>query len=321
MEKVLEKFKNLFKGEDSLKRHVMLLLLFILPAMAGSAAEIIDKEMPKEIMLSMLGIAAVLLLLSIIPLLFQLGFTVDFYKMRIKGKTGLPALDFEMLNKGLKTFPLVLIWGIYSLILFCIIFVAPLVCLAIPIFQSPSESSAFGPVILLVAALFVLSAVMYVVFMILAPFFNYMYFSFIEDMTYRAEYFNPFIIIGYMKSVFKETMITMLKFLLASIVINFALQIVLGVFMMIIFFVGMIAAAGSGDSDASICTPAVLVIILPISFICSLVQIYTTTMVGYAAGDAYMDIYKENIRIPDPLEMHEEEQEKPNNGGWTDSDI
>lgn len=318
MDKVFEKLKNLFKGESQLKRHGMLLLLLLLPSIAGGVAGVIDKDVPKEILFPLLFIAVILLLLSIIPGLFLLGYTADFYIMKRKGIPGLPAINADTLMKGLKLFPLVLVWSLYALILFSVIFIIPLICLVASIFgASASPDNPIG-FILAIIALIVLYFISLIVFVILAPFFVYVYFSFIEDFEYRAEYFNPFIIISYMKTVFKETMITMLKYLLVSMIACTAVSVVVFI---LGFAIGLLAVLPAAMLEEPASTIAAMVVIVPLSALCTIIQTYVTTLIGFAAGDAYMDIYKEHIRIPDPLEAQQAQQSDTPDDGWSGQKI
>jgi len=316
MEKVLEKFKNLFKGEQQLKRHLMLMLLMLLPAVTGAMGGVIDKDTPKELLLILGLLVVVFLLLSIIPLLFLSGFTADFYILKRKGIKGLPAVNFDTLLKGLKVLPLYFVWGFYELVVFAVLVVAPAVCIGAPVF-STATPNPLG-IIILVVAVMVLYFIALAVFMVLAPFFNYVYFSFIEDFEYRAEYFNPLVLIKYIKLVFKDTMITMLKYLLVSMVVNTALSVVLIVVMLLI---GLFAAVPAVILEEPASTIASLFVIVPMSALCSIIQFYVLALIGFAAGDTYMDIYKEYIRIPDPLEEQQALQTDKPDDGWSNQKI
>lgn len=313
MEKVLEKFKNLFKGEECLKRHGMFLLLLLLPALAGGMCYVIDKDTPKEIVIPVLIITLVLLLLSIVPAFFLNGFAVDFFKSRIKSKIGLPKLDGEMFMKGLKVFPLQLYWGLLCGVLCLIGMSIPFALIIGGIVNMKSD-----PVLLILGLILflVFYFLLIIAFLILAPFFNYIYLTFIEDFVYRGEYFNPMTLVYYIKTVFKDTMITMLKFLLASMIINMIVQTVV---MIVVFFVGIFAtfigAATSGNSE-SIITPVSVIIMIPVCTLAVLVHSYTYSMISFAAGDAYIDIYKEKIRLPDPLDNQENPQQ---DDGWNNN--
>lgn len=311
MEKVLEKFKNLYKGEERLKRHGMLFLLLLLPALLGSMQYIIDKETPKEILMPALFVALGLALLCIIPMFFLNGFYVDFYKSRISSKVGLPKINCESFIKGLKVFPIQFVWAIYAFILVTIVLGIP-IGLMIGCFAGGDKSSMLAGLIVFFIVFIIVYLLLMVAFLIMAPFFNYIFLSFIEDFVYRPEYFNPMTLIYYMRTVFKDTMITMLKFLLASFIINTVVQIVM---MIIVIFASIFAtiagAATSGDTE-SLITPASMVIMIPVCTLAVLAQSYTVTIIGCAAGDAYTDIYKEQIRLPDPLEKQDDDQNRNN---------
>jgi len=311
MKKVLEKFKNLYLGEERLKSHGLLLLVLLIPAICGSMRYVIDKDTPKEILMPALCVMAVLLLLAIVPYFFLNGFWVDFYRSRIKSKVGLPKINGETFIRGLKVFPLQFVWGLYALIPALIVLGIPIAIL-VSTMSSGSKSDAIIGLVLFFIIFIILYLLLLIAYMIIAPFFNYIYLSFIEDFVYRPEYFNPMTLVYYMKHVFKDTMMTMLKFLLAALIINTVVQTVLVVVVLFTgIFAGFVGIATSGDSE-SVITPASLVILLPVGALATLAQTYITVMISCAAGDAYTDIYKEQIRLPDPAEKQEIQENELN---------
>ncbi len=327
MKEILEKLKDLFKGEEVVKRHCMLLLILLLPSFMGSLRYIIDKDTPRDILMPALCVFAVLLLLCLVPLITFSGFAADFYNRKIKNKSGLPELNFGTLVNGIKLLPLQIVWGIYGLILFGVIFLTPLFAGIFTLFKSPHpEPLAVFGFILGIILLYFLTLI---IFAIIAPFYGYAYFTFIEDYVYRAEYFNPFLFVKYMKMVFKETMIVFLKFMVAGIVVSTVVSIISGVVGMFggVFAVslGMIAEPNAPNP---MFTPVAMAIIIPLATILTMLSSYAGTMVGFAAGHTYIDIYKKEIRLPDPLENTEKEQENQeenpnqetprNNDGWVE---
>ena len=308
MEKVLEKFKALYQGEERLKRHSMLLLLLLIPSIAAGISGVIDKEVPKEILIPALLLMLIFMLLSIIPGIFYLGFWVDFSRSRIMSKVGLPKLTLGSFVKGLKVLPLFIVWGLYGLIIGGIILIIPVIPL-ISLISSGNQGDigVVGSIILFFILFIILYLLVLILYLIFAPFFNYIYLSFIEDFVYRPEYFNPMTLVYYMKMVFKDTMLVMLKFLLAAIIINTVVQIVL---VLVIVFASIAAGVGgamsSGDSE-NIITPVTLIILLPATTLATMVQYYVCAMIGLASSDAYVDIYKEQIRLPDPAENNNSE--------------
>lgn len=311
MKKVLEKFKNLYKGEERLKRHGMILLLLLIPAIAGSMRYIVDKDTPKEILIPALCVMAVLLLLSIVPYFFLNGFYADFYRSRIKSKVGLPKINGETFIHGLKLFPIQFVWGLYALIPTLILMGIPIVILVSSVTTESSGDKLLG-FILFIIFFIIFYIGLIAAFLILAPFFNYIQLSFIEDFVYRPEYFNPMTLVYYMKRVFKDTMITMLKFLLASIIISTVVQTISVLITLFVgIFAGFAAIATSGDGE-SVITPVSVMILVPVCTLLVLAQTYTTVMISCAASDAYTDIYKEQIRLPDPAEKQEIQENELN---------
>lgn len=308
MKEILEKFKELYKGKDVVKRHCMLLLILLVPSILGGLHYLFDKDTPREILNPSLCIFAILLLICIIPFITLSGFATDFYNRKIKNKLDLPEVNFDTFIKGLKILPLQIAWGLYACVLFGVLFFVPLFGGIFGIFKNPHPE----PLVIIgfVIGIIFLYLLTMLLFAVIAPFFTYAYFSFIEDFEYRTEYFYPFLFIKYMKLVFKDTMLVMLKYLVVSIVVSTVVSIISG----IVGMFGGIFAISIGmiftpNADNPLYTPAGIAIMLPIATILTLLSTYSGTIVGFAAGSNYVDIYKKEIRLPDPLEKSEEEQE------------
>lgn len=324
MEEILEKFKDLYKGDNILKKHLMLLLVLLIPSSLGCFRYLLDKDTPKELLIPILCILGVLILLSIIPGFTLMGFSADFYNRKIKNKLGLPKINFQTLFNGIKIFPLQFVWFIYGSILFSILFVAPLVSGIIGL--THNQHPSFLAIIGFISGILLLYLISIIIFAVIAPFYSYAYFSFIEDYQYRAEYFNPLLFVKYMKIVFKDTMLVMIKFFVAGILVSTVVGIISGI---IGVLGGIFAVSVSMIANPHAVNPmysqAALLIIIPIATLLKLLSIYTGTMVGLSAGHAYIDIYKKEIRLPDPLENIEKEQENDtpqqeqnNNEGWVE---
>lgn len=321
MEQVLTKLKNLYKGEEVLKRHCYLLLLFILPSIIGSMRYVIDRDAPKEILLPALCILGILLVLYIVPYILTLGFSADFYRGRIKGEVGLPAINAETFGKGFKVFGWSFVWGIYAIILSCITFFIP-AGLLIFAMSTADKSQMLLWIILGVIGIILLYLLTLIIFVVLTPFVTYIYLSFVEDFEFRAEYFNPMLIISHIKAVFKPTMITMLKFLLATIIVSTVVSTITTVIIICVSILSINIGMSTGAQiEQAAYTPAALMVMMPIVTICTLAASYTGGIMGFALGDAYVDIYKKHIRIPDPLDDKEENHEvpkPPQNDGWVE---
>ena len=294
MKKVLESFKNLYKGEDVAKRHWMYVLLLIIPALCGSMRYVLDKDTPKELLAPAIIIFGVLALASLTPWILLLGFSGDFYKLRLDNTLGLPMINKETIVKGFKILPISLVWGIYSLIFIGITLILPIIA---TIFGFTSNKPETLTIILTIVFFVILYLIVILALLCLAPFTRYLIISFIEDYKYKAEYFNPFIIFSYMKKAFKETMLVLLKFILASIVINFATSILFVVVIFVTAIAGILAAVvGSADPETAMYTPIALLITMPVIAICSTIQTYANSMVGFAAGENYVEVYKDKIK-------------------------
>lgn len=295
MERILQSFKDLYRCENALKRHLWFVVLMILPGMLGAMRYFIDKDTPKEVLLIALIAMIIVGVLSIVPMFFWLGVNIDFYKDRLKGVKGIPQLKWETLTTGLKYFPLSFVWGIYLSLIFILLFFVPMFGLI-----GYAVSTKFSnPAIVILAALFIilLFILAMVVFIVISPFLNYIVTKYAKLGYYTTDMFNPLTLFGYMKKAFKSTMFVMLKMILASIVVNLISGLFTGVIVVLIIAVIMFAAimAGDANADAAIYSPVVILIVLPLATLSGVIQAYATGMVGFAATDNYIEVYKNEI--------------------------
>ena len=295
MERILKAFKDLFICENPVKRHFMYVLLMVLPAIAGGFAGFIDKDTPNEVVVVLLAFVAFFLILSIVPAFCMLGFATTFCELRLKGETGIPKITSELFMKGLKSFPLFIVWGFYYAVL-------GLTCIGLPIAIAIVSSIAtkdnpLGIVAIVLVTFFVI-ALLSIVLTILSPFLNFVFIKFIKgNYTYKAQYFNPFVLIDYIKKAFKETIMVMLKMILASFIltsISSIISVVIVMFMMAFVFMMVLLIPEEAGKDSTY-HPLVVIVFVAFSALAGLVQAYVSCMVASASSDLYIEVYKNKI--------------------------
>lgn len=294
MEKVLQCFKNLYKGEDIKNKHFLLSLLFILPAITSAMTGVIDKDTPKSALIICGIILVVLGLLSIIPGLWLLGTAIRFYEERLMGKLGIPKVSFDTLVQGVKVFPLTFVWGLYYLVIFTILIVTPFIFVISDItsgLNNPTTSSIIFMILGMLVAILLIIAIT----VLTLPFFNYIAIEYVK-YGHQGYLYNPLSLGKYMKLAFKETMIVFGKFWLASIVIGLAMGIIYLIFVILCGAIGLLAGIFSTSENFTLFdNPAAVISIIFLSSLISILQMYVRTMISYAATDNYIEVYKEKI--------------------------
>ena len=217
MERILQSFKNLYKGETPFKNHMWFALMLLIPSFFAGVVNYIDKETPKEMLIILGMVALVFGILSVIPAVFLAGYSVDFCKSRLNNGVGFPKISWDLFIKGAKLIPLGLVWSIYALIFFGILFFLPLTPLIIGTVKSGDKGA--GIILFMLGFLFIMLLLCVIAFLI-TPFLSYVTVTYVNDGGYSAKLFNPLIIIDFMKKSFKSTIMVALKYILVSLVIG-----------------------------------------------------------------------------------------------------
>jgi hypothetical protein len=232
--------------------------------------------------------------MSIVPLVTLLGFSMEFYEMRLRGEAGFPRLNTEQFSKGLKALPLFFVWSFYyGIVSITFIF--------LPIAVAVSSAMTYRDNILAIVGIVLLTiliiSVLLVCLTLVSPFFNYIFIRFIKDYKYRGEYFNPFTLIKYIKKSFKSTVMVLLKMFLAGLVVGMGASIIVALLTGLMFALVLIVSVTTPETpgvDVSY-TPAMLLVIIPFSALGGIVQSYVTNMLGFASSDQYVEVYKNEI--------------------------
>lgn len=309
MEKVIQSFKNLYKGEHVARKHFMFILLLLLPAIMSGVSSFMDKGVPEKILIVVSVAILFLAILSIVPLIWFLGYWVNFVEDRLMDKVGIPQISFTMLVDGLKVLPLTIVWSIYFMIIILIPMILAFVPLIFSMTGATSTPDAMG-IILFICGILIACLVCIALMVLLAPFYNYVFIEYIKYGN-RAELYNPLYLGKFMKIAFKDTLIVFGKFWLVSIVVSFPigfLNIFVAMIAMMVFMTSAVATPGALDSnsDAYIYNPVAIFIVVILSACVALIQMYTNSMIGCAAGENYVGVYKEKIA---PLEETPEDSD------------
>lgn len=294
MKKILNTFKNLYAGEDVVKKHLIFAALFILPSFATATFQMIDKD-EKAMIVPLLILGAVFMILSIIPLLMLSGVFLKFLNRNFAGQSGLPEFSMDVLIQGVRVIPVYIVWCLY---------------IGVPVFIYVfSVIAGFGFIlagdggsltkVLSVFALFGLLFLLFIPLFIINPFVTMVYIKYCSTFEYSGEIFNPLTPFRYMKKAFKDTMIVMLKYFAVSIVVSTAAQIiglVIGLLLFVFIFIGALFAAGSESSTMNwaVVTPAIV-----IAGLFATVNGYAVQMVNFSLSDNLIEVYKEKIECSD----------------------
>lgn len=301
MERILQSFKNLYKGDTPFKNHMFFVLMLLIPSFFAGAVNYIDKDVPKEILI-ILGIAALILgILSIIPAVFLAGYSIDFCENRLNNGVGFPKLSWDLFIRGAKLIPLGLVWSIYTLIFFGIFFMLPLFLLTFTsLISGPvaSGDKTAGFLLFILGFLFIILVFFVIVFLI-TPFMSYVVVAYVNDGKYSARLFNPLIIIDFMKKSFKSTILVALKYILVSLVIGMATSIVYVI--VILLYLAIMAVIAIYSSTITVdnvaYAPITLLFVIPLFGLAGVIQMYVNSMIGYAQLDNYIEIFKNEIDV------------------------
>lgn len=289
MEKLLQTFKNLYSGEDIVKRHWYIVLMIFLPSLAMAVVSFIDKDTPSFIVLSLLLVAVVVLILSIIPLLTMSGFSLDFYKSRYDSEIGLPDVTWATLPKGIKALPLYIVWTFYYLVFSLILYSIPISVFVYGLTQYKENIGIFIAVSVLAVMLF---ALMSIVIFLLTPFIGFVFIKYSQDFTYHKELFNPLAIIEYIKKSFKDTVVLTLKYVIVNLVISTVASIIISILGLFVVAYSLVMSMVSSADVYSLTFMSMLII--P-TWILAVIQSYVVLIPGFAMADNLVEIYKKDI--------------------------
>ncbi len=285
MKRILDSFKNLYKGMNIVKIHLCICLLFIFPALLGAYIEFLDKDF-KEYMTQVLNTSLILLVLSIIPMLFILGFYFKFLNKRLYEPAGIPDLDLDCLVKGIKALPVFLVWMLYT---------------GIPILVVFSFFYEFGvflisnkdllSVVLLISLCFIFITIVSIYYILISPFVQFIYISYAKNFQYSAKIFDPVEFFNYVKKSFKDALMVSLKFVLVNLLNMTVSQIIVAVVGCFGIVLGIIFQFASNPFIGSII----------VSTLIGILHCYLILITTLAYADNLIDVYKtkiEKISIP-----------------------
>lgn len=292
MKKILETFKNLYKGENGeniVKTHLILAALYFPSALFGAAAQFLDKEF-KEFLIPILIAVFVLGLLSIVPMLFLAGFYFKFLNKRMAEPQGLPKWNWDCLIMGLKAIPVGFVWSLYIAVPLILLIGCFVGIFALLLSETPSALEIIG--VILLVLLFI--ALFMALVVLISPFVAQVYFKYSENFEYSAEIFNPLTIFRYMKKSFKESIIVALKYIVVNFAVSSVVQLVLGVIMVLMFCMGFLIAASPANPDPTKSIGFIMTILI-FSGVFGAISGYSTFVVSLAYADNLLEVYKDKI--------------------------
>lgn len=302
MEKILNAFKNLYKGVNVVKTHICIALLFIIPALLGATVQFLDKDF-KEYMIPVLIASLILTVLSIVPVLFLSGYYLKFLNKRLSEPVGIPELNLDSFIKGVKALPVFLVWLLYIGIPVSIVFFV--ICIFGLFLLSNKDLLS---IVLLILLFFVFIAIISIYSIIVSPFVQFVYISYAKNFEYSAKIFNPLVFFSYMKIAFKESILVSLKFIVVNFVISAISQVIITVFILLGISIGTLFQLGSNSTTEAL-APAAIVCIILFSSLAGIVHCYLVQMSTLAYADNLMDVYKtkiEEISIPEKISSSED---------------
>lgn len=289
MKKILETFKNLYKGENIVKTHLILAALYLPIALFSATAQFLDKEF-KEFLVPILIAVLVFGLLSIVPMLFLAGFYYRFLNKRMTEPQGLPKWNLDCLITGLKAIPVGFVWCLYIAVPIILLIGSFVGVLALLLSGTPSAVEIIGAILLVLLFIALFMALVVVI----SPFVAQVYFKYSENFEYSAEIFNPLTIFRYMKKSFKESIIVALKYIVVNIAVSSVVQLVLGVIMVIVFCIVFLIVASPANSDPTKSIGFIMTILI-FSGIFGSISGYSTFVVSLAYADNLLEVYKDKI--------------------------
>lgn len=308
MKKILNSFKILYDGEDAVKKHLLLALLFLLPSFATVCFQAVDKD-EKAMIIPLLIAGGIFLVLSILPMIMLCGIFVKFLNRKFLGQNGIPEINMDILVQGAKVLPVYLVWGIYIglpvLIYLMAVFGGFTYILTLDVgllFQILLFFIMFGLVFLLAIPLFIIT-----------PFITMIYIKYATNLQYSCEIFNPLTPFRYIKIAFKDVLLVALQYFVVSIGVSFVSQVIgllVGVLLFLFVLIGviLISIVDSGVQFEN-------VLMIPIIIIMALYMVlnsYATQMVSFAYASNLIEIFKEKFENSDD-KSEDEIQQNDNN--------
>lgn len=304
MKRILESFKNLYKGADVVKTHIWVALMFVIPGMLGATAQFLDKDY-KEYMVPVLIATFILSVLTIIPMLFLSGFYLNFINKRLKEPVGVPCFNLDCFIKGVKALPVFIVWTLYVSIPVLIVFS---VSCGFGIFLANNKDLLSIVLLILLCFVFILITFLFCVFV--SPFVQLVYISYAKNFEYSAKLFNPLVFFTYVKKSFKETMLVVLKFIVVNLITSTVAQILGVVFVILAIAAGLFVTILT-DVKTDTVPPLAIIFIILLSSFAGVIQGYITQVTMFAYTDNLIDVYKDKIEEESPSE-DEQEQDKDN---------
>lgn len=300
MDKIIESFKNLYKGENVVKQHIYIALLFYLPCLASTILQFLDKDSKKEEVIIILVSAVIVGFLSIVPVFVLQGLWAKFMNRRFSEAYGIPKLSWDCLSQGLKMFPLTLVWGLYIGIP-CLLYLALVfIGFGLTISSQDTVIAISQPVIVIFVVLGLLLAVMllFIPLFLISPFVNMVFMKYCEKFEYSKELFNPLLPFRYMKKAFKDSIFLALKFVLVKMVMGMGAQMILFLVLMVLAIIAIpvviiLAIVNEHIFDSSVWAIPVVMLVS----VAAIIPAYVSWITNLAYVDNLEEIYVDKFLI------------------------
>lgn len=300
MDKIIESFKNLYKGENVVKQHIYIALLFYLPCLASTILQFLDKDSKKEEVIIILVSAVIVGFLSIVPVFVLQGLWAKFMNRRFSEAYGIPKLSWDCLSQGLKMFPLTLVWGLYIGIP-CLLYLALVfIGFGLTISSQDTVIAISQLVIVIFAVLGLLLAIMllFIPLFLISPFVNMVFMKYCEKFEYSKELFNPLLPFRYMKKAFKDSIFLALKFVLVKMVMGMGAQMILFLVLMVLAIIAIpvviiLAIVNEHIFDSSVWAIPVVMLVS----VAAIIPAYVSWITNLAYVDNLEEIYVDKFLI------------------------
>ncbi len=293
MDKIIQTFKNLYSGENVLKKHLMYLLILLAPAFSTTAFNMIDKN-NREFWIFLIMLGVCFGIIAIPMAITALGVFVKFIHNKFQGVGIFPEVDMECLKKGFKALPLFLVWLLYYLSVF-VIYVISMLVVAYAMGLSKENIALMlvysGIVLLALAALVVGIFLVY-------PFVQLIFVKFAQDYKYKAEYFNPITPFKYMAGNFKALIILALKYVLVSFIANIAVYLIVFI---VAVFVGIAVTLAFGGQLFSSNQTAYMILVYLNGALSAWTLSYVSGVICLAYADNMTEYYLSTLDKPEDM--------------------
>ncbi|MCI1273439.1 MAG: hypothetical protein LKG27_03285 [Clostridiaceae bacterium] len=218
MKQIFNAIKDIYSGENKMQVHAVLFSIAgigtIIESLTGDYAKSMQnvKTFDPNFFGQIIGIIALIWLISLVVKIFMLGFNVSFIHRKLAKLSGLPEIENSFWLRGLMSFILNFIWTLGIGLAFGIIII-PL-----------SIIVAKGTIALKIVSVLIMILLAFGLALI-TPFYSMLFISYAKNFSLHG-LFNPKLLVCYIKSSFNDVMILLCKMLVLGIVLFAAIYVI-----------------------------------------------------------------------------------------------